>query len=106
MALQAPIKVNEDTHTRIRYLATLAGLTQGEIVDRAVKEFVVRNPEMIEKGLAQARAVLATGDKSEIAAYLLDVPVERVNRVAGRSAAPHVAASDQAPAHAAAEARR
>jgi len=87
MAKQAPIKVNEDTHARIRYLATLTNLTQGDVVDIAVKEFAVRHPDMIEKGLDHARSVLNVHDNASLAAYLLDMPAERVKRVAGKTAA-------------------
>ena len=91
MAKQAPIKVNEDTHARIRYLATLTNLTQGDVVDLAVQEFAVRHPDMIEKGLDHARSVLA-GGPSAIAAQLLDVPLESIQRVAKRRA-PRTAAA-------------
>ena len=51
MSSQSPIKVGESTKERIRYLATVANLTQGEVVDRAVQEYAVRHADMIEKGL-------------------------------------------------------
>ena len=79
---QAPIKVDETTKQRIRYLAALIDTTQAEIVDRAVREYAVRHADQIEKGIDHARSVLASGDAA-IAAHLLDVPVEAVQRVAG-----------------------
>jgi hypothetical protein len=79
---QAPIKVDEQTKERIRYLAALIDTTQAEIVDRAVREYAVRHADQIEKGIDHARSVLASGDAA-IAAHLLDVPVEAVQRVAG-----------------------
>jgi predicted transcriptional regulator len=79
---QAPIKVDEATKQRIRYLAALIDTTQAEIVDRAVREYAVRHADQIENGIDHARSVLASGDAA-IAAHLLDVPVEAVNRVAG-----------------------
>jgi uncharacterized protein with ATP-grasp and redox domains len=100
MAKQSPIKVNEDTHTRIRYLATLTNLTQGDVVDLAVQEFAVRHPDLIEKGLEEARSVLNVHDNASVAAYLLDMPAERVKRVAGKSAA--AATGKRAPRAAAA----
>jgi len=84
MSSQSPIKVGESTKERIRYLATVANLTQGEVVDRAVQEYAVRHADMIEKGLDHARSVLAGGDAA-LASYLLDVPVERIQRVSGRN---------------------
>jgi len=86
MAGQAPVKVNADTHARIRYLATLTNLTQGEVIERAVMEFTVRHPDLIEKGLDEARSVLNVHDNASLASYLLDMPEERVKRVAGKTA--------------------
>jgi hypothetical protein len=79
---QAPIKVGEETKERIRYLAALTDTTQAEVVDRAVREYAVRHTDLIEKGLDRARSVLGAGD-APIAAHLLDVPVQAVERVAG-----------------------
>ena len=79
---QAPIKVDEGTKERIRYLAALIDTTQADVVDRAVREYAVRHADLIEKGIDQARSVLASGDAA-IAADLLDVPAGSVERVAG-----------------------
>lgn len=79
---QAPIKVDEGTKERIRYLAALIDTTQADVVDRAVREFAVRHADLIERGIEHARSVLAAGDAA-IAAHLLDVPVETVEGVAG-----------------------
>lgn len=84
MSSQSPIKVGESTKERIRYLATVANLTQGEVVDRAIQEYAVRHADMIEKGLDHARTVLAGGDAA-LASYLLNVPTERIQRVSGRN---------------------
>lgn len=79
---QAPIKVDERTKERIRYLAALIDTTQADVVDRAVREYAVRHADLIDKGINRARAVLAAGDAA-VAANLLGVPVEDVERVAG-----------------------
>ena len=79
---QAPIKVSEETKQRIRYLAALIDTTQGEVVERAVREYAIRHADQIETGTDHARPVLASGDAA-IAAHLLDVPVESVKRVTG-----------------------
>ena len=79
---QAPIKVDEGTKERIRYLAALIDTTQADVVDRAVREYAVRHADLIEKGIDHARSVLASGEAA-IAAHLLDVPAESVERVAG-----------------------
>jgi predicted DNA-binding protein len=55
MANQAPIKVSGETKERIRYLAALTDATQAQVVDRAA-----------------------------IAAHLLDVPAEDIQRIAGQ----------------------
>lgn len=82
MTTQAPIKVNERTKERIRYLAALTDATQAEVVDRAVSEFAARHVDDINKGIDRAREVLAAGDAA-IAALLLDEPAEAVEGVSG-----------------------
>ena len=79
---QAPIKVDDQTKERIRYLAALIDTTQADVVDRAVREYTIRHADLIEKGIDHARSVLKAGDAAT-AAHLLDVPVETVQRVAG-----------------------
>jgi len=87
---QAPIKVSGATKERIRYLAALTDATQAEIVDRAVEEYAARHVDDIKQGIERVRLVLAGGD-AEIAAYLLDIPVEDIERVASK---PSVASAD------------
>jgi predicted transcriptional regulator len=82
MSTQSPIKVNERTKERVRYLAALTDLTQAEVVDRAVSEFASRHVDDITKGIDRAREVLGAGDAA-IAALLLGEPVEVVEGVAG-----------------------
>ncbi len=84
MASQSPIKVSEQTKERIRYLAALADVTQAEIVDRAVEEYAARHADAIAEGIERARLVLARGDVA-IAAHLLGVPAEDIQRIAGSS---------------------
>jgi len=81
---QSPIKVNEDTKERIRYLAALIDTTQAGVVDLAVQEYAIRHADLIEKGIDHARSILASGDAA-VAAHLLDVPLESVQRVSGGS---------------------
>ena len=85
MANQAPIKVSGETKERIRYLAALTDATQAEIVDRAVEEYAARHVDAINEGIDRARLVLAGGDAA-IAAHLLDVPAEDIQRIAGKPA--------------------
>jgi hypothetical protein len=79
---QSPIKVNEATKEQIRILAAIIDTTQADVVDRAVREYVVRHADLVEEGIDRARSVLAGGDAA-IAAHLLDVPVDAVRRVDG-----------------------
>src|SRR3984893_11983187 len=83
MANQAPIKVSGATKERIRYLAALTDATQAEVVDRAVEEYAARHADAINQGIERARLVLAGGDAA-IAAHLLDVPAEDIQRIAGQ----------------------
>jgi hypothetical protein len=57
--------------------------TQADVVDRAVSEFTLRHADVIEQGIQNARAALAGAD-SAIAAFLLDEPVDSVQRVSGK----------------------
>jgi hypothetical protein len=52
---QSPVKVSGDTKERIRYLAALSGVTQAEIVDRAVREFAGRHADLVERGIDPGR---------------------------------------------------
>jgi predicted transcriptional regulator len=83
MANQSPIKVSGTTKERIRYIAALTDATQAEIVDRAIEEYAARHADAIQAGIERARSLLAAGDAA-IAAHLLDVPVEDIERVAGK----------------------
>ncbi|MCJ7437909.1 MAG: hypothetical protein MUP97_09140 [Acidimicrobiia bacterium] len=83
MNIQAPIKVNERTKDRVRYLAALTDATQAEIVDRAVSEYATRHADAIAKGLDRARDVLAGGDIA-VAAHLLDESPKAVARVTAK----------------------
>lgn len=82
MSAQAPIKVNEQTKDRIRYLAALTDVTQAEIVNRAVTEYATRHADDIAEGLARASEVLAGGDVA-IAAHLLGESPDAIERVSG-----------------------
>ena len=84
MANQAPIKVSGETKERIRYLAALTDATQAQVVDRAVEEYAARHADAINHGIERARLVLGGGDAAAIAAHLLDVPAEDIQRIAGR----------------------
>jgi hypothetical protein len=79
---QSPIKVNEETKERIRYLAALVDTTQADVVDRAVQEYAVRHADLVEKGIDRARSVLASGDVA-LAAHLLGRSLDDVQRVSG-----------------------
>jgi len=83
MTDQSPIKVKATTKERIRYIAALTDATQAEVVDRAVEEYAAQHADAIAAGIERARSVLAGGETA-IAAHLLDVPAEDIERVAGQ----------------------
>jgi predicted transcriptional regulator len=87
MASQAPIKVNEATKEKIRYLAAFCDLSQAGLVEKAINEFAVRHGAELRAGIDRARAVLAGGD-ADVAAYLLDEPTDAVRGAAGGSVTP------------------
>lgn len=87
---QAPIKVDEATRERVRYLAALLGTSQADVVGQAVTEYAARHTELVEKGIERARSVLRAGDAA-IAAHLLGVPEEAVERIAGGRRSPNAA---------------
>lgn len=80
---QASSKLSEPMKERVRYLAALTHTTQAEIVNRSVSQYAERHADEIATGLERARAVLALDDAT-IAAYLLDEPIEAVERIAGK----------------------
>ncbi len=69
-------------HQHARYIAALTDATQAQVVGRAVEEYAARHADAIQAGIERARSVLAGGETA-IAAHLLDVPVEDIERVAG-----------------------
>lgn len=87
MASQAPIKVNEATKEKIRYLAAFCDLTQAGLVEKAIDEFAVRHAAELRAGMNRARAALTGGD-ADLAAYILDEPTDAVRGVAGGSVTP------------------
>ncbi len=60
-----------------------AKLFLAQVVDRAVEEYAARHADAINEGIERARLVLAGGDAA-IAAHLLGVPAEDIQRIAGR----------------------
>ena len=82
MASQAPIKVNEPTKEKIRYMAALCDLTQAGLVEKAIDEYAVRHVAELRDAIDRARQALA-GDSADVAAYLLNEPVDAVRSVAG-----------------------
>lgn len=78
---QGAIKVSSLTKERVRYAAALAGLSQSELVDRAVTEYVERHAGELFAGLQHAREALSRGLNASVA-YALGVSEDDVNRVA------------------------
>lgn len=78
---QGPIKVSSSTKERVRYAAALAGLSQSELVEHAVTEYVERHASELFAGLQHAREALSRGLNASVA-YALGVSEEDVNRIA------------------------
>lgn len=78
---QGPIKVSGQTKDRIRYAAAAIGLSQSELVDRAVTEYVERHAAELFVGLERARQALSRGLNASVA-YALGVSEDEINRVA------------------------
>jgi hypothetical protein len=78
---QGPIKVSATTKERVRYAAALAGLSQSELVERAVAEYVERHAGELFSGLEHARESLSRGLNASVA-YALGVSEEDINRIA------------------------
>jgi hypothetical protein len=79
---QSPIKVHESTKEKVRYAASLTGLQQSEIVERAVDEYVERHREEFAARMERARQALLGGETATLA-YASGVTVEDVERLGG-----------------------
>jgi hypothetical protein len=79
---QSPIKVHESTKEKIRYAASMTGLRQSELVERAVDEYVERHREQFAERLERAREALLGGDASTLAC-MTGVTEEDVARLGG-----------------------
>jgi len=53
-----------------------------DIVDQAIQEVAVRHSDLVERGIDHARSAIAGGDVG-VAAHLLDVPVDGIDRIVG-----------------------
>lgn len=78
---QGPIKVSTPTKERVRYAAVLAGLSQSDLVERAVAEYVERHAGELFAGLEHAREALGRGLNASVS-YALGVSEEDINRIA------------------------
>lgn len=79
---QSPIKVHEATKDKVRYAASMTGLQQSEIVERAVDEYVERHRDEFAARIERARQALLGGEAATIA-YGSGVTVEDVERLGG-----------------------
>jgi hypothetical protein len=79
---QSPIKVHESTKEKVRYAASMTGLQQSEIVERAVDEYVERHREEFAARMERARQALLGGETATLA-YAAGVTVEDVQRLGG-----------------------
>ena len=79
---QSPIKVHESTKEKVRYAASMTGLQQSEIVERAVDEYVERHREEFAARMERARQALLGGEAATLA-YAAGVTVEDIARIGG-----------------------
>jgi len=79
---QSPIKVHESTKEKVRYAASMSGLQQSEIVEKAVDEYVERHRDDFAARIERARQALLGGNAATIA-YASGVTVEDVERLGG-----------------------
>jgi hypothetical protein len=66
------------------YGAASTTATQTEDVDHVIEEYAARHPDAIKAGIELAQSVLVGGGDAAIAAHLLNVPLEDVERVDGK----------------------
>jgi hypothetical protein len=74
------LKVSRETKERVRLGAAILACTQGELIDRAVAEYLEHHAEDLQTRVESARRALL-GTDADVIAYLLDVDAEDVNRV-------------------------
>lgn len=79
---QSPIKVPTATKEKIRYAATVRGVTQGALVAVAIDEYVERHRADFAEQIEGARVALLGGDHSAVA-HMIGVTEEDIDEVAG-----------------------
>lgn len=80
MAATAPIKVDEMTDRSIAHAAHFLGLSKKALVDDAVREYVQRHRDKIERGVTEALAHLDGSPRSAVALLtgLSDAEIDEV----------------------------
>jgi hypothetical protein len=79
---QSPIKVHESTKEKVRYAASMTGLKQAEIVERAVDEYVERHRADFAARIERARQALLGGEAATLA-YMSGLIEEDIARLGG-----------------------
>jgi hypothetical protein len=79
---QSPIKVHQSTKEKVRYAASMTGLQQSEIVEKAVDEYVERHRDEFAVRIERAREALLGGEASALA-YAAGATVDDVARLGG-----------------------
>lgn len=82
MGQSTGIKVSEDTKEKIRLTAALLDLQQGQLVERAIDEFVERRETELRADFQRAQAALLGGRTTTIA-FLLGEDADDVAAVSG-----------------------
>lgn len=76
MTQKTGIKIDPDTKEKIRLAAAVADLQQGQLVQRAIDEYVARHSEELQQGIDRARAALLDGRAATLAHLLGEDPAD------------------------------
>ncbi|HEY3578264.1 MAG TPA: hypothetical protein VGK68_09795 [Gaiellaceae bacterium] len=74
------LKVSRETKERVRLGAAILACTQGELIDRAIAEYLEHHAEDLQSRVESARRALL-GTDADVIAYLLDVDSDEIARV-------------------------
>lgn len=70
MSEKAGIKIDPETKEKIRIAAALEDIQHGQLVQRAVDEYVVRHAKELQEGINRARQALLGGRAAALAHLL------------------------------------
>jgi hypothetical protein len=79
---QSPVKVYEHTKAKLRHAASVKGIAQAELLEKAVDEYVANHREDFAQLLGEAKAALLGGSDAAVA-YALDLSEDEMAEIAG-----------------------